>query len=280
MKTLVIGGTGFIGRNILRSLDPKETSYFSRKQDSDLSKAGYQWIGGSITEKDQIGSAIKDFELIIHAAGIFEEKDQKFQEVNLTGIKNIVDPIKSADRNQRLVYISCINVDFAPMEFFHSRRLTEGNVSTIKNSLIVRTSVIFGEGDRITSLARRIASSDLSKFPETGNLAPVHVGDLVKVILANGDTRGSIFVASREAISLKRAANLLRSRMGRKPLGYVKPKERKIDKFFSKLENAGEFNKETLAIYSLNYFRENTILYRYVNEPRKFEDYLNQVPLK
>lgn len=264
----------------MRQLDPKDTSYFSRKQDKELSAAGYMWIEGSITESEQIGKAVADYDVIIHSAGIFEEKEQKFADVNLAGIKNIVGPIKSADRNQRLIYISCINVDFAPMEFFHSRRLTEGNVSTIKNSLIVRTSVIFGEGDRITPLVKQITSPNFSKFPEIGNMAPVHVDDLVRVVLSNSETRGSIFVASRETMSLKKAANILRERAGLKPLGYVKPKERKVDKFYAKLESRGIISKEILSIYSLNYYRENTVLYRYVNKPRSYEDYLNQVPLK
>lgn len=279
MKALVIGGSGFVGSAIVKKIAADEVSYFSRNESKELKELGFRWIKGNILNAQETADAVSGHDMIIHAAGIFDEREQRFQDINLQGIKNIVAPIKTADRGQRLVYISCINVDFAPMEFFHSRRLTEGNVSTVKNSLIVRTSVIFGNGDRITPIVTKLAKSEITKLPETGNMAAVNVEDLVEVIGKTPEFKGSMFVCSRDRISLKTAVNLVRKRIGKPELGYIKPKPSKIDKTYEKLQDRGILEKETLSIYSLNYYRENTSLYRFVEKPRSYGEYLEGIDL-
>ncbi len=280
MKTLVIGGSGFVGSSIVRNLKSDEISYLSRNESAELASLGYKWIKGNILNAAEMSETIGKFDTIINSAGIYDEREQKFKDVHLQGIKNIVAPIKAADTNQRLISISCINVDFAPMEFFHSRRLTEGNVSTVKNSLIVRTSILFGRGDKVTPLVTKLASSSIGKLPEAGNLAPVHIEDLVEVISKTPDSKGSIFVCSREKLSLKDSINVIRKKIGKSPLGYVKPKDTKITKFYDKMEDGGILDKDTLSIYSLNYYRENTSLYRYVEKPRSYQNYLESIELK
>ena len=88
-----------------------------------------------------------------------------------------------------------------------------------------------------------------------------------------------MFVCSRDRMSLKMAVNLVRKRIGKPELGYVKPKPSKIDKIYEKLQDHGILEKETLSIYSLNYYRENTSLYRFVEKPRSYGEYLEGIDL-
>jgi len=276
MKVLVIGGSGFIGKHICLGINADEIAYYSRSRSPDLEARHIKWIPGSVLEQEKVAMNIEKYDTIIDAAGVWDETQQKHMDINVQGVKNIVSAIKTFDKDQRLIYISAINVDYGSDEYFRTRRIAEGNVNLVKNSAVVRPSVVFGNGSRIMDDLVRIAKSDLKKLPNTGNLAPVYVEDLVTVLNKTMDFRGSMNVCSKDAISLVDAVNAIRSEIGSMPVRGLDMNPKKVNRFLDKISEKLPVPKERINMLLLNYFRENTSLPRYVDNPVTFRGFVEQ----
>ena len=273
MKVLVIGGSGYVGRNIVKLISADEVKYFSRNESTELKEKGFQWIKGDITDPEQVTAAVKDYDMVIDAAGVESPAEQAFA-VNVNGIKNIAAALNKNDTNQRLVYLSSINVHYGTTDFFRTKRTGEDNAALVKNHLNVRPSVIFGNGDSFTEKIKKLTSEhSLGKLPSGGSLSPVHIEDVVKVIEASKDLRGAVDISSRDKLSLAGIINL--------SLELQNKKEKKIiegkfgwKKAVEKLKSLSVFTPDEVEKYLLDYYRENTYLDRFVKEPKSFRDHL------
>lgn len=273
MRTLIIGGSGFIGKTLALSYEPADVAYFSRHNSEELDSNGIEYIKGDITDPESVLKAVENFDIIMNLAGIWDEKEQKYNDVHLKGVKNIVAAIKKYDKNQKLIHFSAMNTDYGLTEFYRSKRIGEDNVFTLKTGLVVKASVIFGEGDHITEKLVEVAKKSFRKFPGLGNLAPVHIMDFVAAVRTITDQVGTLYVCSRENIDAIQAMNLIRSKHR---MGKIKPMVVKtnIIKLLNKLVDKGVGTYEDLYALSMNRFRESTYLPRIVKDPKLYSDYL------
>lgn len=278
MKVIVIGGSGYVGSNIAKHIDAEKVSYYSRSRNSELDGKGIDWIQGDILNAESVMTAVKDYDMIVDAAGIDTEADQKFFDVNVNGVKNIVAALNQYDTDQRLVYLSSINVHYGTTEFFRTKRTGEDNAALVKNHLNVRPSVVFGNGDRFTEKLFSLTASKVSKLPSGGFISPVHVEDLVRVIERAKDLRGAVDVCSREKITFADAINLAFERTGKGPRKVVTGKFGYSSSVES-LKAAGPFTADEVDKYLLNFYRENSYLDRFVNSPVSFRDYISNYKL-
>ena len=100
MKSLVIGGSGFIGRNIIELLNKKghyTISYDIAEKDSDAN----EHVKGSISDYEKLYSSMKGVDYVFNLAAVtsppeFEDIDSKGYEINVMGTYNI---LKSAYKN-------------------------------------------------------------------------------------------------------------------------------------------------------------------------------------
>lgn len=100
MKSLVIGGSGFIGRNIIEILNRKgfyTVSYDIAKKYNDAN----EHIIGNILDFEKINSSLKDIDYIFNLAAVtsppeFEDINSNGYEVNVIGTYNI---LKAAYKN-------------------------------------------------------------------------------------------------------------------------------------------------------------------------------------
>ncbi len=273
MKALLIGGSGFIGSRLCESLDAEKISYFSRHRNEILASKNIDHIQGSVEETDKLKEIVKDYDTIFYLAGVFEEKEQKHEVVTLNGVKAVVDAIKKQDTGQKLIFFSAINTDYGVSEFFRIRRIAEDNVALAKDSLIIKLSNVFGDGDRITRDVEVLAKSGVRKMPLGRSLAPVSVNNLVTAVKAFTQYKGTIYMCSKEDISLDRAVNIVRSRLKLSPVKTVDNKK-KNQKIIAKMTERVNLPAWRIADLVLNFYRENTSLYRAVKEPDKYEDYI------
>lgn len=273
MKVIVIGGSGYIGSNIARHIEAEKVSYYSRSRNEDLDKAGIEWIQGDVLDAEKVKESVKDYEMVVYAAGIDTETDQKFFDIHVNGVKNVVAALEKYDTDQRLVYLSSINVHYGTTEFFRTKRTGEDNAALVKNHLNVRPSVVYGNGDRFTEKLFRLTGERVGKLPGGGAISPVHVEDLVRVIEGAKDLRGSVDVCSRDKISFAEAINLAFEKAGKSSRRIVTGKfgyKSTVDA----LKNLNVFTSEEVDKYLLNFYRENTYLDRFVKEPISFRDYI------
>src|SRR5512135_1418913 len=93
----VTGGTGFVGRSIVKKLLEEDWNIrclVRKPQDAkDLKKQGIEIYKGDVTDKSSIDkSFFHSLTYVIHLVGIIKEVDnQTFERVHFQGTKNVVD---------------------------------------------------------------------------------------------------------------------------------------------------------------------------------------------
>ena len=219
MKILVTGATGFVGNELLKELPVSfpdaRISVFVLPDDPfkhSLSRfRGLRVIEGDIVEAEEVSHAVRGHTHVVHLAGLisYSKCDKKaLRDVNVTGVKNIVDACHEHHVLQ-LIHISSVGAcgfykngkradEETPFNWprnFHymvskhegqkiaEQACKEGRVSTV----ILLPASIMGPGDPNPStphnqLYERIYKKGLFGC-FSGGLAVVDVRDLVEIIL-------------------------------------------------------------------------------------------------
>ncbi|MCL4452905.1 NAD(P)H-binding protein [Ferroplasma sp.] len=272
MKLIVLGGSGFVGSNILKQMDAEEKAYFSRNNSEELDSLGIKYIKGDIREYEDVKNAIENYDVVVHAVDVLVENEETHEDLSLKGMKNIVQAMQELRGNRKLIYFSAINADKGKTDYFRYKRLAEDNASLIKTSLIIRPSTMFGPGDKFTKMLINAAKGRVPYLPRSGNMAPVHINDVITVIKNSMERSGVIDVCTRERVSFADMFNVIRAKLGMQP---VKEVTSTIFKpFIGSLEKRGVLTKEQFYMLQLDYYKENTSLYRYVAEPITYKDYI------
>ncbi len=279
MKLIVIGGSGYIGSNIALNMHADAVAYYSRSRNKELDSKGAKWIEGNIMDAQKVAEAVKDYDTVVDAAGVDSERNQKFFDVHVKGMKNIVEPLLKYDTGQRLIHISSINVYYGQTDYFRSKGIAEDNAARVKNHLNVRPSVVFGNNDRFVPRLFKLAADSPSKLPGEGSISPVHILDLIKVIESAKELKGAVDVSSRDKISFAEAVNLVREKNGMSPVKVVE-KGMGYNGVVEKLKETRIFEDYEIDRYLMNLYRENTYIDRFVKEPVLFTNYLRESNLK
>lgn len=115
-KTLVTGGTGLIGFNIISALLKRNRKVRALVRSIDKGKkllpASVELVQGDITDKNSIMAAMHGCDIVYHAAGFPEQwkKDSSiFEEVNVKGTQYMID-VALQKGIQQFIYTSTIDV--------------------------------------------------------------------------------------------------------------------------------------------------------------------------
>ncbi|MGC8608264.1 MAG: NAD(P)H-binding protein [Thermoplasmata archaeon] len=267
MKAIIFGGTGFIGKGLVESLDADEIAYFSR-ENANLNNKNAKWIKGDVTSYENVYEAVNGYDTIIYSVEKWEADETENRNLTLSGIKNIVEAVKKYDKDQKIVSFSMINQPSYPIEFFRTKRLIEDNTRVFKNGLVFRLPYVFGEGDHITNRLRKLSES-VSRLPADGNLAPVHVEDVISVVKQNMNREGVYDISGLQKASLLDIVNAMRTAKGMREIG-----ETKLEKGIKIVEETGLFKKYEAEMLFEDYSRETSILARYVKEPKSYMEFI------
>jgi len=190
LKIAVIGGTGFIGRNLVRELT--ESGYrirvLTRRGQSELDKTEHiESVPADIHNIDSLVSALKEIDIVYHLVGIITEtRYLTFAKTVVQGTANLVEACRR-NNVKKIIYLSALGTKKdAKTKYFKSKWAAE---NIIRNSgmeyVILRPSAVFGPEDKfINMLAGMIRKSPI--IPIVGNgrykLQPVFVNDLAKIM--------------------------------------------------------------------------------------------------
>lgn len=197
----VFGGSGFVGRHIVRALAKRGFRIRVAVRRPDL--AGHlQPLGmvgqihavqANLRYPDSVRQAVAGAEIVINCVGIlYETGRQKFDSVQARGAATVARA--AAEAGARLIHISAIGAD-AESESVYARTKAAGEAAVLQEvpeAVILRPSIVFGPEDdffnRFAGMAQMSPVLPLVGGGET-KFQPVFVGDVAAAVMAAVDGR-------------------------------------------------------------------------------------------
>lgn len=195
MKVFITGGTGFVGREIVRklcgggiSVRLLARSLGSASKLASLNKCG-ETISGDIFSQAALDEGIQGCDAVIHLVGILKEiGGQTYERVHFEGARNVIDAAVRAGAGH-FVLMSAENTrPDAPSRYHKTKFLAEEYLK--KSGLrytIIRPSVMFGPDDRnFNELAKIIRAAPVLPVIGDGQYIwqPVWVEDVAELFVS------------------------------------------------------------------------------------------------
>ncbi len=214
-KIAVIGGSGFLGKSLLKLLldENAEIILFTRKKnyEKNINKIfpnNYiKCIQWNINNLKIIEENIKNVNCIINLCGIlFENKNGDFFKVH-TDLPAFLGRISLEHKINTLIHVSALGVS-TNSESKYSRSKAEGENKLLEhfpNGKILRPSLLFGNGDNFFGQFSEMAkfSPILPVISRSTKFQPVFVDDVAKAIiklLKNRKNKNNIYELAGDSI--------------------------------------------------------------------------------
>lgn len=205
MKILILGASGFLGSKIKKRLETEHQVYTF-----DRSSGGSNHYQGNILSATDLSKAIADKDLVINTVGLSPIIEPKisYEQVHVQGVKNIIQAINSQQIQPRLLQISALGVEANIDTRYHQTKLAaEGLIQqNIKSYLIVRPSLIFGEGMELAKMFSPLLKLKFMPIPNIeSKQQPIFIEDLVESIAENAFLEGSevLNIAGPQVLSFR-----------------------------------------------------------------------------
>jgi uncharacterized protein YbjT (DUF2867 family) len=194
MLVTVFGGSGFLGRHVVRALANR--GYRIRVAVRQPELAGYlrplgvvgqiEPVQANVRIAPSVEAAARDADAVVNLVGIlFERGRQRFDAVQADGAENVARAAAAA--GARLVHVSAIGADEnSPSHYARSKADGERRVLVAEpQAIIIRPSIVFGPEDqffnRFAALARLFPALPLPGGGHT-RFQPVFAGDVGEAI--------------------------------------------------------------------------------------------------
>lgn len=191
----VFGGSGFIGRHVVRALLKRGWRVRAAVRRPDL--AGHlqplgmvgwvQPVQANLRNRPSVDRAVRDADAVVNLVAILSEAGrQRFDAVHVVGARAIAEAARAAGV-RRLVHVSAIGADAdSPSDYARTKALGEQAVfETIPEATVVRPSIVFGPEDHFFNQFAGLAQF-LPALPLIGGghtrFQPVFVGDVAATI--------------------------------------------------------------------------------------------------
>jgi uncharacterized protein YbjT (DUF2867 family) len=203
MLVTVFGGSGFLGRHVVRAL--ANAGYRIRVAVRRPELCGYlrpmgrvgqvHAVQANVRYPQSVAAAVRDADVVVNLVGIlFERGNQRFDAVQAAGAEAVA--LAAHNGGARLVHVSAIGADAdSPSRYAQSKAEGERLVrAAVPEAVIMRPSIVYGPEDdffnRFAALARLSPVLPLVGGGHT-RFQPVFVGDVAAAIAkaADGDTR-------------------------------------------------------------------------------------------
>ena len=194
----VTGGTGFIGRMIVRRLVESgwPVRALTRRDDPGLRAAGVTTIRGALEDEAALARLVEDATAVVHCAAAITAPDRKtFQLVNGVGAGRLMAIATAARSQPRVVLLSSLAArEPALSPYTESKRSGEDQVRRAAGAgtqfCILRPPAVYGPGDRATLAVFRQLKKGLLFVPAVpdARFSLIYVDDLAKLVVQLLDT--------------------------------------------------------------------------------------------
>ena len=226
-KVLLLGGSGFIGRQLAFSLanhgwQVEVPCRRPHRHRSLLVHPNIRVFEGRITDPAELAKLCTDKQVAINLVGILHEKRKgDFRRLHVDFVKNLVEACSDAGI-RRLLHVSALGANEASGSSLYLRSKGEGEnlLHTFgKRGLKVTSfqpSVVFGKDDDFINRFAAILRWYIGYFPlacANSELQPVYVGDLVSMMVKAIDDPASYSqryqVCGPEVFTLRQVVELI-----------------------------------------------------------------------
>lgn len=191
----VFGGSGFLGRHVVRALAKRGWRVLVATRRPDLALY-LQPLGGvgqiytvqaNLRYPESIAAVLAKADAAVNLVGILRQSGgQTFDAVHRVGAQNVAAAVRAAGI-QKFVHVSALGADPSTGSLY-ARSKAQGEAAVreaIPEAVILRPSVVFGPEDqffnRFATMARFMPALPLIGGART-KLQPVYAGDVAKVV--------------------------------------------------------------------------------------------------
>jgi uncharacterized protein YbjT (DUF2867 family) len=227
----VFGGSGFVGRNVVRALCKRDYRIRVAVRRPEL--AGHlQPLGrvgqihavqANLRYPASIAAAMRDSHVAINLVGILAEGGaQRFDAVQAAGAGAVAKA--AAAIGARMVHVSAIGADEnSPSRYARSKAAGEKAVlSAVPSATILRPSVVFGPEDQFTNRFAALAQMSPA-LPLIGGgttkLQPVYVGDVAAAVAeavdGNAKAGATYELGGPEVLTMREVMEIILATIGR-----------------------------------------------------------------
>jgi nucleoside-diphosphate-sugar epimerase len=257
MKTLITGGTGFIGSRLaLKCLERGDSVRVLGQENTEAEASnrklieanGAEVMLAAVTDKEKVTAAVKGIDVVFHLAAAQHEAnvpDQHFWDVNVTGTRNVLEASAAAGVGW-LVHGSTIGVygsapegtidertPVAPDNIYGVTKL-EGERLALSYAdrlpvVAIRISETYGPGDRrLLKLFRAINKRTFVMIGNGENLHhPIYIEDLIEGFLLAASCEaavGKVLVLSgKEPVTTNEMVETIAQQLGTRVRGFRAP---------------------------------------------------------
>lgn len=228
----VFGGSGFVGRHVVRALARRGYRIRVAVRRPDL--AGFlqplgnvgqiQLVQANLRYRDSVDRAVQGADHVVNCVGIlFESGRNGFDAVQEFGARAVAEAARSV--GAKLTHVSAIGANASSQSIYASTkgRAEASVLSLVPDAVILRPSIVFGPEDGFFN--KFAAMARISPFlPLIGGghtkFQPVYVEDVAEVIARSVDgtiARGKIYeLGGRDVLSFKQCLELMLEVINRK----------------------------------------------------------------
>ncbi len=233
-QACIFGGTGFIGRQIVREL--ARQGYTIKVATRAPERAYFLRTAGNVgqivpfacnyAEEADIRAAVRGCDVVINCVGILYEKGRSsFTRIH-TELPRAIAKACAAEKVSRFIHISALGCDEAHSKYAKSKR--NGELAVLENypaAAILRPGVVFGAEDGFFNMFAKM-SVVLPALPLIGGGAtkfqPVYVGDVADAVIAvlkNPASAGQVYeLGGPEILNFRQIFERLFQQTGRKKI--------------------------------------------------------------
>lgn len=237
IKILVTGGTGFVGRELVRSLKKKgnfRVTVFDRSIKSRI--PGVTYIRGDITNSDEVTRAVKDQDYVYHLAAVLDEKcpvDTMFN-INVGGTVCVLEACRKNKNLKRMIYLSTAGVmaeqkgrinensPYGPKTRYEkSKALAEKAVLQFRKRhnlpvVVIRPALIYGPNTYWVSILKKVRKSFPIIGPGKNKWHSLYIKNLIPA-LTKARTKGkdgeTYIIADDEAMTYVEMYRIMRQEL-------------------------------------------------------------------
>ena len=198
MNITILGGTGFVGSNLISCLDKtgNNIAVITRNREKNKKILVYpkvKLIEADVHNQEDLLSATRNTDVLINLIGILNEKGHSgrgFRKAHSDLARNILNACKN-NEIKRILHMSALNADSkGPSHYLRTKGEAESYLMTygkrFANITVFRPSVIFGKNDSFILRFSSLLNFAPFIFPLAcydAKFAPVYVNELSNFII-------------------------------------------------------------------------------------------------